>query len=147
MLQRGIGKDRGSLTSLLSQYWTYPQTSRLVAVVISFLELGSVLEFLLGRKLEEFIPNGKLAVDRFLGETKVDDVEEAYVSMTFELLSQAFDVYNCAHRFFELHQTASVPRPSCRQACRTGTSRVWPGLPSPLSSNTLSALGVKRFAV
>lgn len=66
----------GHLVSL-AQYPTYPETFWLVAIIATFLKLGAILEFLLYREVEYLFANRKLAVDIFLREAKVDDVEEA----------------------------------------------------------------------
>lgn len=55
---------------------TYTDTEGLVPVVPPVLEIGPVFELFLRRQLEDFLSNGELAVDLFLGESEIGYVEE-----------------------------------------------------------------------
>lgn len=50
---------------------------RPVSVVVAVLEIRTVLEFLFGRQVEDFLADGELAIDFLLAEAEIGDVEEA----------------------------------------------------------------------
>lgn len=54
----------------------YSETHWLVTIVITFLKLGTILEFLFEWKLEDLFSDRELAVNLFLCEAKVDDIKE-----------------------------------------------------------------------
>lgn len=69
--------------SVVEDAWTdFAQAQRFVAFVTAILEVGAVLQFLLSGELEDLFANGKLSVYLLLGEAEVDDVEEAWTSMS-----------------------------------------------------------------
>jgi hypothetical protein len=64
--------------SIVEDSWpNFSESERFVAVVAAVLEVGAVFEFFGGGELEDLLADGELAVDLFLGEAEVDDVEEA----------------------------------------------------------------------
>lgn len=66
---------------------SYPQAERLIPVVATILQVGPVQELFFGGKVKDCLANGKLPVDLFLAEAKIDDVEEPDRLQGFEELS------------------------------------------------------------
>lgn len=95
---------------------TYTQANGLISIVAAVLEVGPVLELLLGGKLKDRLSNRKLTIDLFLAETEIDDVEEADVLQGVEeLLGQGL----FAARLVEFGQIKSHKiRPiNCKRRC------------------------------
>jgi hypothetical protein len=55
----------------------FTKTNGLVTIVPTILEIGSILQLLFSRELEQLSPNSELPVNNFLTESKVSDVKEA----------------------------------------------------------------------
>lgn len=53
------------------------ETERFVAVVATMLEVGTVLELLLGRQVKNLLAEAELSVDLFLAEAEVGNIKEA----------------------------------------------------------------------
>ena len=65
--------------------------ARLVAVVAAVLEVGSVFDLLVCGQVEDLFAEAELAVDFFLGEAEVYNVEEPFSSHGIEMSILIFD--------------------------------------------------------
>lgn len=61
---------------VLHKVFPYPKTKGLVPVVAAILQVGPIQKLLFSGKVKDSLANGKLSVDLFLGQPKINDVEE-----------------------------------------------------------------------